>query len=52
MSLDKIVKDFMFMYTYEVLRLIIMATILVYFVGSFTFLVSDKLNFTNDSSYG
>lgn len=44
MSTDGIVKDFLFMYTYEVIRLIIMATILVYFVGSFTYLVSDKFN--------
>lgn len=40
------------MYTYEVIRLIIMATILVYFVGSFTYLVSDKLNIYHEHDEG
>lgn len=32
------------MFIYEIVRLIIIAIIMVYFFGSFTYLVSDKLN--------
>lgn len=50
-STDKIVRDFLFMYGYEILRLIIMASILVYFVGSLTYLVSERLTPNDQESF-
>lgn len=40
------------MYGYEILRLIIMATILVYFIGSFTYFYSENVSTKEDIEAG
>lgn len=39
------------MFIYEILRLIIIAILMVYFIGSTSYLVSDKLNSAEDTEY-
>jgi hypothetical protein len=45
---DRIVSQYILMYTYKIFRLVIMAVIIIYFVGCIWYLVSQMVNTTNE----
>jgi hypothetical protein len=45
---DRIVAQYILMYSYKIFRLIIIAIIITYFVGCFWYLISKELNSAND----